>query len=217
MSGLALEGVTLRLERAALFAPLSFQVAAGTVTSVLGTSGSGKSSLLGFISGTQSKAIIGSGSVTLGAEEITTLPTHERGLGLLFQDPLLFPHLDVAGNLLFGLKAGGSRRARQQRINEALASVELNGFADRDPATLSGGQKSRVALLRVLLSEPRALLLDEPFSALDETSRDKVRALVFAEAKQRNLPTLLVTHDEQDVAAAGGAVVRLRRPDQTSE
>lgn len=213
MSALSLEAVSLSLHGKALFAPLTVTVLPGSVTSVVGASGSGKSSLLGFLCGIQAAAIVGTGSARLGDEELTTRPAHQRGLGLLFQDPLLFPHLSVAGNLLFGLREGGTRSARQQRVAEALASMDLDGYADRDPATLSGGQRSRVALLRVLLAEPRALLLDEPFSALDDASRQRVRELVFAEAKRRDLPTLLVTHDEQDVAAAAGNVVRLQPAD----
>lgn len=209
MTALTLEAVSLSLHGKPLFAPLSFEVAPGAVTSVIGESGSGKSSLLAYLCGIQPAAIVGTGTARLGDEDIASRPAHERRLGLLFQDPLLFPHLSVAGNLLFGLREGGSQRARRQRVAEALASVDLDGYAGRDPATLSGGQRSRVALLRVLLAEPRALLLDEPFNALDDASRQRVRELVFAEARRRNLPTLLVTHDEQDVAAAAGDVVRL--------
>jgi putative thiamine transport system ATP-binding protein len=122
---------------------------------------------------------------------------------------LLFPHLSVCGNLLFGLRDGGGRRARRKIADSELASMGLAGFGDRDPDTLSGGQKARVALLRVLLSKPRALLLDEPFGALDRGNRVKVRQLVFDEIRRRKLPTLLVTHDEDDAASAAGPVVAL--------
>jgi putative thiamine transport system ATP-binding protein len=103
------------------------------------------------------------------------------------------------------------RQARRARIEAALADVDLAGFADRDPATLSGGQRARVALMRMLLSEPRALLLDEPFSRLDAALREQVRALVFGLARERRLPVLMVTHDEADARAAGGDVKRLDR------
>lgn len=205
-----LDGVSLRVASGTLFAPLSLQVEPGVVTSVIGPSGSGKSSLLKFLCGILPTGIAGDGSARIGKEELTTLPPQSRGLGLLFQDPLLFPHLDVAGNLLFGLRAGGSRQERRRRADDALESVGLPGFSARDPATLSGGQQARVALLRVLLAEPRALLLDEPFRSLDEANRERVRKLVFAEARQRSLPTLLVTHDQDDVVAAGGPVVELQ-------
>lgn len=212
MKPLQLDKVVLRVDGAALFEPLSFSVLPGTVTSLLGPSGSGKSSLLAYLCGILPPAITASGAIRIGDENLGRLPTEKRRLGLLFQDPLLFPHLDVAGNLLFGLSRGGSRAERRRRVDEALASVGLGGFADRDPATLSGGQQARVALLRVLLAEPRALLLDEPFSSLDDDNRERVRKLVFDEAHRRELPTLLVTHDEQDVVAAGGAVINLSGP-----
>ncbi len=208
---LQLDQVVLSVDGAALFEPLSFSVLPGTVTSLLGPSGSGKSSLLAYLCGILPPAITASGAIRIGDENLGRLPTEKRRL--LFQDPLLFPHLDVAGNLLFGLSRGGSRAERRRRVDEALASVGLDGFADRDPATLSGGQQARVALLRVLLAEPRALLLDEPFSSLDDDNRERVRKLVFDEAHRRELPTLLVTHDEQDVVAAGGAVINLSAPD----
>lgn len=213
LKSLQLDQVVLSVDGKALFEPLSFSVLPGSVTSLLGPSGSGKSSLLAYACGILSPAMTASGTLRIGDENLHGLPTEQRRLGLLFQDPLLFPHLDVAGNLLFGLRRSGSRAERRRRVDEALASVGLGGFADRDPATLSGGQQTRVALLRVLLSEPRALLLDEPFSALDDDSRERVRKLVFNEAKRRELPTLLVTHDKEDVVAAGGPVIHLSSPD----
>lgn len=210
MNTLALDEIRLRIDGQELFPPLSARIEPGTVTSVVGASGSGKSSLLKFLCGILPPEIEGSGAVRLNDNEISTLPPQARRLGLLFQDPLLFPHLDVAGNVLFGLRTRGTRRERQQQVSEALTSVGLGGLGTRDPATLSGGQQARVALLRVLLAEPRALLLDEPFRSLDEDHRVKVRELVFTEARRRGLPTLLVTHDESDVVAAAGPVIRLQ-------
>ncbi|MEO0977393.1 MAG: ATP-binding cassette domain-containing protein, partial [Pseudomonadota bacterium] len=131
----------------------------------------------------------------------------ERHIGLMFQSPLLFPHMSVLQNLLFALPP--SIRARAQRKEAALKALEdvgLAGFAGRDPATLSGGQQTRVALMRTLLADPKALLLDEPFSSLDQTRRADVRELVFRLAKDKNLPVLLVTHDQEDAAAAGGMI-----------
>lgn len=209
MNALVLREVTLRIDGSALFPPLSLEVAPGTVTAVVGPSGSGKSSLLNYLCGFVPPGISAQGRVLIGEEDVTRLPPPARRLGKLFQDPLLFPHLDVAGNLLFGLREGGSRRERHQRVDEALSSVGLEGFSTRDPATLSGGQQARVALLRVMLSKPRALLLDEPFRALDDDNRKRVRQLVFDEAARRSLPTLLVTHDQDDVTVAGGPVVEL--------
>nr|WP_318010320.1 ATP-binding cassette domain-containing protein [Modicisalibacter tunisiensis] len=145
----------------------------------------------------------------LGETLLDGLPAERRRVGLLFQDPLLFPHLSVGGNLAFGMAPGGRRRERRARVAEALAQAGLAGYADRDPATLSGGQKARVALLRVLLSEPRAMLLDEPFSSLDVALRNGLRRQVVAEIARRGLPALLVTHDPADAEAAGGRVITL--------
>jgi putative thiamine transport system ATP-binding protein len=115
--------------------------------------------------------------------------------------------MTVGENVAFGLPAGLDK-TRRERVEQALARVELAGFAGRDPLTLSGGERARVALLRVLLSEPRALLLDEPFSKLDMALRDRFRSLVFQSAA--HLPVLLVSHDPQDSVAAGGEVLELR-------
>lgn len=214
MNALRLDNVTLEIAGTVLFDPLTFTVEPGAVTSVVGPSGSGKSSLLAYLCGILPPEIRGRGKVYVDDQELTSVATEQRALGLLFQDSLLFPHLSVGGNLLFGLRPQSTRAQRSRRVDEALASVGLEGFAQRDPATLSGGQQSRVALLRVLLSGPRALLLDEPFSSLDDESRAQVRGLVFAEAQRLGLPTLLVTHDREDVAAAGGEVIELQRPQQ---
>jgi len=129
---------------------------------------------------------------------------------MLFQDALLFPHLSVAGNLAFGLPADvRDRRERRRLVDAALAEAGMDNFGDRDPATLSGGQQARIALFRALLSRPRALLLDEPFSKLDAGLRQRIRGFVFEHAKARNLPVLLVTHDRADAEAAGGPIVLL--------
>lgn len=185
---------------------LDLTVAPGEVLTVMGPSGSGKSTLLAALVGLLDPAFELTGRIRLGAEDVTSLPPERRRIGVLFQDPLLFPHLSVAGNLLFGVPAGLGRRERRRRVEAALADAGLAGFAARDPATLSGGQQARVALLRVLLSEPRALLLDEPFAKLDAALKDDIRRFVFARVRERGLATILVTHDPADAAAAGGPV-----------
>jgi len=188
---------------------LSHDIAPGQVLTIMGPSGVGKSTLLAYITGTLSADFAASGRIVLDGHDITHAPAHKRHVGILFQDDLLFPHLSVGANLAFGLAPGGTREDRQEKIAEALAEVDLAGFEDRDPATLSGGQKARVALMRMLLSEPCALLLDEPFSRLDTALRAQVRDLVFARAKARSLPVLMVTHDAEDARAAGGKVITL--------
>ena len=142
--------------------------------------------------------------------DLTLLAAEDRHAGILFQDPLLFPHMSVGGNLLFAIPHSVKGRAARRAMAEAaLDGVGLGGTAKRDPDTLSGGQKARVALARALLSAPRMLLLDEPFSKLDATLRQQMRELVFAKARDGGLPVVLVTHDEADAAAAGGPVVRI--------
>ncbi len=208
MAELLLDAVTVGLPGRPLVGPLSLQIAPGEILSVLGPSGSGKSSLLAWLCGVLEPPLQGTGRILLGGRDLTRLAPQARRLGVLFQDDLLFPHLSVGGNLAFGLRRAGSRQRRNE-ISAALAAVGLAGEEQRDPATLSGGERSRVALLRVLLSAPDALLLDEPFSKLDSDSRDRVRALTFGEARQRALPTLLVTHDPEDVVVAAGPVIRI--------
>jgi putative thiamine transport system ATP-binding protein len=188
-----------------ILGPISISVPPGEVVTVMGPSGCGKSSLLALVCGTLDPALTGSGRVLLNGEDISTRPPEERHIGILFQDDLLFPHLSVAGNLAFGLPATvRGRKARRARIEEALAEADMLAFYERDPETLSGGQRARVALLRTLLSEPRALLLDEPFAKLDVALRARFRSFVFDHARAQGLPTLLVTHDPQDAADAGG-------------
>ncbi|ODN68642.1 ATP-binding cassette domain-containing protein [Methylobrevis pamukkalensis] len=207
--GLVLEDVRIALGERRLL-DLACRVAPGEILSVTGPSGSGKSSLFAFLAGFLDPAFTVAGRVRLDGEDLLALPAAQRRVGLMFQDDLLFPHMSVGGNLLFALPASlRGRAARRARVEAVLAEAGLGGYADRDPATLSGGQRARVALLRTLIAEPRALLLDEPFSKLDRALRGQIRSLVFDRARRLGLPTLLVTHDEEDAAAAGGPVVRL--------
>lgn len=209
--GLVLKDVSISKGELPLIA-INHHIRAGDVLTIMGPSGVGKSTLLAFVTGTMSPAFTARGQVILDGHDLTDLPAHRRKIGILFQDDLLFPHLSVGANLAFGLTPGGDRSERWSRVNQALAEVGLDGFADRDPATLSGGQKARVALMRMLLSDPCALLLDEAFSRLDAALRSQVRQLVFEHARARNLPVLMVTHDSDDAAAAGGQVITLGVP-----
>lgn len=206
--GLTLSDVQIHKDNKPLVG-VSRHIAPGEVLTIMGPSGVGKSTLLAFVTGTLASDFKSTGAVILNGKDITATPPHLRRVGILFQDDLLFPHLSVGANLSFGLPPGGSKSARNAKVDEALQEVGLDGFADRDPATLSGGQKARVALMRMLLSEPCALLLDEPFSRLDTALRAQVREMVFARAKARALPILMVTHDAEDAQAAGGDIIVL--------
>jgi putative thiamine transport system ATP-binding protein len=184
---------------------LRFEVAAGQILTLMGPSGSGKSSVLAAMAGTLHSVAEGSealqfeGTVLLDGRDLTNLPTAQRGIGLLFQDDLLFAHMTVAENLLFAVPAG-PRRERLAAVEQALDESGLAGFGTRDPATLSGGQRARVALMRALLARPKALLLDEPFSKLDAALRDQFRSFVFEHLRDSGVPAVLVTHDAADVA-----------------
>ncbi len=211
-NALHLQAVRIALHGRVLIAPLDASVEPGECLTLMGPSGCGKSTLLNFLAGTLDPVFEASGQVLIGDAKLTSLPPERRGFGILFQDDLLFPHLSVGGNLAFALPASVRPRAlRSERIEAALAEAGLAGFADRDPATLSGGQRARVALMRTLLAAPRALLLDEPFNKLDAQLRDDFRDFVFRHARAFGLPTLMVTHDAADAHAAGGRILELER------
>lgn len=210
---LSLRDVSISVQGKALFSPLTFDVAPGDIVTVMGPSGCGKSSLLALISGSLDSAFAARGDVWVGGTTILALPPEQRRVGIQFQDDLLFPHLSVAQNLLFALESvRGAKQTRNERravVDAALRDASLDQFGDRDPGTLSGGQRARVALIRTLLAKPRVLLLDEPFNKLDAHLRSEFRDYVFAHARDTGLPTLLVTHDAADAEAAGGRVISL--------
>jgi putative thiamine transport system ATP-binding protein len=182
-----------------LLRDLTLDIAAGGVHTLMGDSGSGKSSLLAAICGTLDAGLRFAGSVHLNGQCLDLLPTQARRVGILFQDDLLFPHMTVRENLLFATPKGEAP-AREALMLQALRDVEMVDFVQANPATLSGGQRARVALARALLAQPQALLLDEPFSRLDAALRQRMRELVFAMVRARGIPALLVTHDVQDIA-----------------
>ena len=190
---------TLRTPQRVLLRSLQLSVAPGCVHTLMGPSGSGKSSLLAALCGTLPEGLYFDGTVQLAGCRIDRLPPQARRVGMLFQDDLLFPHMTVRENLLFALPAGAAA-AREAAVRQALADVEMVAFAQTDPATLSGGQRARVALARALLAQPLALLLDEPFARLDVALRERMRSLVFGLVRARKIPALLVSHDLADVA-----------------
>lgn len=206
---LALENLFIATPDRVLVRRLSAQVADGEVLVVMGESGSGKSSLLAMIAGTLSPAFVATGEVRLAGRDLLALPTGQRQVGLLFQDDLLFPHMTVLENLLFALPAGGSRAQRVTAAEVALQQAGLDGHGPRRPASLSGGQRARVSVLRALLAKPQALLLDEPFSRLDMALRERFRRFVFERIAEQRIPALLVTHDPAD-APPGAQLIELR-------
>ena len=206
---LKLDNISLKIDGNLLFTELNLEVNAGQIKTVMGPSGCGKSSLLAHLCGTLPSVFQTSGKIILHNKTLDDLPPHERKLGILFQDDLLFPHLSVGENLAFAMPAKVSRHERHDKIRQTLEEIELSGMHERDPISLSGGQRARVALMRTLLAQPEALLLDEPFSKLDQELRGRFRELVFAHAVKDRLPTLLVTHDQADAQAAGGDIILL--------
>jgi putative thiamine transport system ATP-binding protein len=191
-----------------LLLQLNEQIEGGDILTIMGPSGSGKSSLLNWMTGTLPSGLSTTGEVWLHGQNISHLPAHLRHIGVLYQDALLFSHLSVAGNIAFAMPKG-NKKQRFGQIADALDQVGLAGMENRHPDSLSGGQQARVALLRTLLSQPKAILLDEPFSKLDSQLRAETQQLVFRQIRQHKLPTIMVTHDHSDAEAANGKIVRL--------
>ncbi len=193
-----------------LFQPVNVSVAGGDILSIVGASGIGKSTLLDAIGGHLKPEFRAQGHVDLNGTDLLALPAERREVGLVFQDALLFPHLSVGDNIAFGLPSRiKGAKARRAAVNAALGQAGLDGFYARDPATLSGGQRARAALMRCLIAEPKAVLLDEPFSKLDPVLRIDIRDFTCAHIRAAQIPALLVTHDLDDATAAGGHIVEL--------
>ncbi len=188
---------------------VSFDVAAGEVIGVLGSSGSGKTTLLRAISGLQS---VSTGNVVLDGVDITKTPTHLRGIGLMFQEHALFPHLDVADNVSFGLRmAKMPKPDRSERVAEVLELVGLAGFGSRDIASLSGGERQRVALARTIAPSPLLLLLDEPMGSLDRVLRDRLVSELGDLINRLGLTVVYVTHDRSEAFELADRIAVLDR------
>ena len=212
--------MTLKLDKVSLFRytdtllSLDEVINPGEVLSIMGPSGSGKSTLLNAIAGQLTAPFSMTGSIYINDKCINNMPAHQRGVGVLYQDPLLFEHMTVGQNIAFALPSSALNKAlngaqREQRVSEMLAEVGLNDLQHRPVQTLSGGQQARIALLRTLAAAPSVVLLDEPFSKLDATTKTQMRTWVFGQLKARGLPTLLVTHDNEDVEAAQGHLIEI--------
>ncbi|MBI4770151.1 MAG: ABC transporter ATP-binding protein [Chloroflexi bacterium] len=183
---------------------VSFAMGTGEILALLGPSGCGKSTLLLLIAGLEQPD---SGEVRWGGVSLAGLPPHRRQFGLMFQDYVLFPHKDVAGNVGFGLRMQG-RPAREiaAEVERALALVGLAGFGGRDVNTLSGGEQQRVALARALAPRPRLLMLDEPLGALDRRLREHLLLELRAILRRLGQTALYVTHDQEEAFALADRV-----------
>ena len=193
---LEISNLTVELNKNRIIDDLTMSVAEGEFISLLGPSGCGKSTLLKTIAGINP---VSAGTIMLDGELINSKPAHKRGTVIVFQDMRLFPNMTVAENVAYALRLRGVRRAqRLSRAEELLRAVQLEGLGDRHISSLSGGQMQRVALARALAAEPRLLLLDEPFSSLDENLRQDMRSLVRRLHREFSMTTIMVTHDRQE-------------------
>ena len=177
---------------------LNLKIKNGEILCVFGASGVGKSSLINVIAGVYEDDLKFQGKIILNGKNLNQVPIEKRKIGLLLQDGTLFPHLTVEQNIFFGMSKKLTYKQKSALITSNLKKSNMVGFEDRYPHTLSGGQKARVACLRAILSEPDALLLDEPFSSLDPDQRNSFRKFVVSNIRENKIPCLLVTHDESD-------------------
>jgi ABC-type Fe3+/spermidine/putrescine transport system ATPase subunit len=198
VNGLEVVDLCVTYEGESLLSHLTVHIG-DEIVALLGPSGSGKSTLLRCIAGVQQPK---TGRITWNGADLLAVPAHQRGIGLVFQDPLLFPHLTVGRNISFGTRDSS-------RVAELLSLIRMSGYADRRPETLSGGEAQRVALARALAPQPRMLLLDEPFGALDTDLRRSLTTEVRELLKSTHTPAIHVTHDEDEAFAIADRVVRL--------
>jgi len=204
---LRVEGLTLAFDSVPVLDGIDLEVAEGEVVVLLGPSGCGKSTLLRAIAGLERPS---AGRVWWGDEDLTVAATHQRGMGLMFQDHALFPHRDVAGNVEFGLRvAGMPADQRAHRVRRALDLVGLPGFDDRRVDTLSGGEAQRVALARSLAAGPRLLMLDEPLGSLDRALRERLTAELGALLRRLGQAVVHVTHDHDEAFALADRIAVL--------
>jgi ABC-type Fe3+/spermidine/putrescine transport system ATPase subunit len=204
---LELRDIAKQWDHRPLLDGVNLRVASGETLALLGASGSGKSTLLKIVAGLETPE---RGSVWFDGVDITTLPPERRGFALMFQDFALFPHLNVQDNVAFGLvEQGVGRSAAREQAQAMLQRFGLGEHATARVWTLSGGEQQRVALARALITRPRALLLDEPFSALDAALREQLRAEFRERITEAGMSAILVTHDEAEARAMAQRAWRL--------
>lgn len=215
VSELAVHDVVVAFDERTVLDGASLTVAAGEVVALLGPSGSGKSTMLRIIAGIISPDV---GTVHIGGVDVTAVPTHRRSVGMVFQDEQLFEHLDVAGNIEFGLRMRGDPPGRRRgRVAELLELVGLSGFERRNVRQLSGGEAKRVALARSLAPSPSVLLLDEPLTGLDRQLHDRLVDDLAAILRAEGTTSLVVTHDHDEAQAIADRVVTVAELVSTRE
>ncbi len=203
---LHVKNLSITSDTGVLLEELTFNVSGGEVLTIMGPSGCGKSTLLSALAGHLSPVFKASGNIDVDGNDVVSLPAEKRAVGILFQDDLLFPHLNVWQNLAFGISSKHTADEKQGMAMETLAEIGLSDIAWHAPQNISGGQRARISLMRTLLSSPKVLLLDEPFSKLDRPLRKAFREFVFSQIAQRNIATVMVTHDEDDVPPKGKCI-----------
>jgi putative spermidine/putrescine transport system ATP-binding protein len=204
-----LNGVTHSYGNARAVDDVTLEVKAGELVALLGPSGCGKTTLLRIVAGFIRQS---AGQVVIGDRAIDDLPPNMREVGIVFQNYALFPHMTVAENIAYGLVARGVNKADQRaRVAEMLATVRMEGFADRKPRQLSGGQQQRIALARALAIQPRILLLDEPFAALDKNLRLDMQIEIKRLQQQFGLTAILVTHDQEEAMSIADRIAVMNR------
>ena len=203
------EGVTQRYDGQALFSGLDLEIPSGRFFTLLGPSGCGKTTLLRMLAGF---VVPDAGRVWFGDRDVTQLPVHKRGVGMVFQDYALFPDRSALANVMYGLDARGvAAKEARSSARAMLDRVGLGDLADRSPATLSGGQRQRVAMARALVIQPQLLLLDEPLAALDVKLRVELRAMVRELQLESGITTVFVTHDQEEALAMSDIVAVMDR------
>ena len=216
-SGLEVRGVTVRYDgdrrrsaapETAAVSEASFEVARGEIVALTGPSGCGKSTLLRAISGLEPLV---AGSIAWGGHDLSAVPPHQRGFGLMFQDAQLFAHMNVAKNVAYGLNSKVLAKAeRHERVDKLLELVGLPGSGGRAVTELSGGERQRIALARSLAPRPRLLLLDEPLSALDRELRERLAGELATLLRATATTAILVTHDPQEAETVADRVLEMR-------
>jgi ABC-type Fe3+/spermidine/putrescine transport system ATPase subunit len=203
---LEISGINKSFDGKRILAGVNLVVGDGEIVALTGASGSGKSTLLRIICGLESAD---EGGVMLAGENIDGIPCEKRNIGMIFQSPILYPHMNVARNLHLGISEKMSREGKDELVEQILNDVDLTGFQLRNVDELSGGEAQRVALARTLLTKPRALLMDEPFSALDTELRESLAEKTRKLLSQLDIPIIHVTHDVDEAQRIADRVVRL--------